>query len=220
MEANTVGYAFAAYLAGLKAVQCAMWYGRIKWKSDLFPRSEWSGFQNEAAEQCRKWCVNPMSFSNVSDDGQRKQLFQKAFAEGDEAVPLATPMVKVDATQTKVRIRQAVQALTGGTAKTNVRREPAMGGHPLMQNPEFFAVCDGLLDSKSVQLAEQASGDTRQIDVDIKEDKQLLKDFRTAVEAPAGRQGVWPAFAAQQQEIRDLLKQIAKEAVERTGGNK
>ncbi|MBI4869883.1 MAG: hypothetical protein HY816_23325 [Candidatus Wallbacteria bacterium] len=217
IEANTVGYAFAAYLAGLKAVQVVLWYGRLKWKPDIYPISQWSGYQAEAVEQCRKWAIDPMAFSNVSDESERRQLFQKAFASGDEAVPLAQPMVKVDSSKTKVRIRQAVQAMTAGAAKTAGKGDQPIGGHPLMANPEFLDVCDGMLDSRSVKVQEQASGDTRQIDVQVTEDKQLLKDFQAAAEAQPGRKGIWPAFAAQQQEMRDLMRTLAREAVQRAG---
>jgi hypothetical protein len=217
IEANTVGYAFAAYLAGLKAVQVVLWYGRLKWKPDIYPISQWSGYQAEAVEQCRKWAIDPMAFSNVSDESERRQLFQKAFASGDEAVPLAQPMAKVDSSKTKVRIRQAVQAMTAGAAKTAGKGDQPIGGHPLMANPEFLDVCDGMLDSRSVKVQEQASGDTRQIDVQVSEDKQLLKDFQAAAEAQPGRKGIWPAFAAQQQEMRDLMRTLAREAVQRAG---
>lgn len=190
--ANTTGYVFSAYCTAVKGVLYALWYGRIKWHKEIYPRSEWQGYVQEAVEQAHKWCEDPFSFSGSTAETESAKRFTALFAapsNGDEVAPstadAALPLIEPE--KTLANVAAAVSGYE--EAKSKTPRVSAFGGkngensHVLLQGTEFIKLGNTLMQSKSLQVEEKNEGTFHMVRTHIKNKKAFLKDLATALKS-------------------------------------
>lgn len=185
--ANTVGYVFTAYMTAVKGICYALWYGRIKWKPDLYPRSEWQPYVLESVEQARKWCKDPFSFSNSSLEVADAARFQGLFKQPDlsnevEQVREEAPLV--DSNETLANVTAAVASYQNNRKRAPMASafgnptDPEHGNsHLMLQNDKLIALGGELLKSQSIKLEEHAEGGFHQVRARVLSKKKFMVDM-------------------------------------------
>ena len=182
--ANTTGYVFSAYITALKATEYALWYGRVKWHSDLYPRSEWQGYVAEAVDQAHKWCADPFSFSGSSAETANAAMFKTLFvapAQGEEVAP-AGDLTEVNPDQTLANIANAVAGYDEHQSK--MPRVSAFGGkgpegevsHVMLQQARFIKLGQKLLTTKNIKVQETGEGAFHEVRTQITSKRKFLAD--------------------------------------------
>lgn len=222
--ANTTGYVFAAYITAVKGVLYALWYGRIKWKPDLYPRSQWQGFLLESVEQTRKWCADPFSFSGSSSELSAAVGFTALFKAPGHAELEVAPSVEaapVAPEFTNAQVARAVAAYEQEAGKRPLVRafgrasnHDSGSSHVLLQHSRFVKLGQKLMASGGIKLEERADGAYHQVRARVTSKRKFMKDLSSML-----KQGGAAPFAADARVARgaggaveDFFGELAKDA--------
>lgn len=186
-KSNTTGYVFSAYMTAVKGVLYALWYGRIKWKPDLYPRTEWQGYLLESVEQARKWCGDPFSFSNASADLKQSDRFAGLFKTpelGDEVAPVREEAPLVESSETLANVAAAV-----GAYQAQAKRQPMVSpfgnpkdperanSHLMLQSERLVALGQKLMACPSIKVEERAEGGFHEVRCKVVSKRKFMVDM-------------------------------------------
>lgn len=185
--ANTTGYVFTAYMTAVKGILYALWYGRIKWKPDLYPRTEWQGYVLESVEQARKWCKDPFSFSNSSLEAADAARFQGLFKQPDlsnEVEPVREEAPLEDSAATLARVTAAVESYSANRKRAplvssfgNPKDAEHGNSHIMLQNEKLVALGGELLKCQSIKLEERTEGGFHHVRARVLSKKKFMVDM-------------------------------------------
>ncbi len=188
-HAELAGLGYGAYLTALKGILWASWYGYLKWKPSVFPRSEWQRTFEESVVYTRDWCKDPQSFSGSASEALRVGLFDRFSAEAfsPRAEPRTTELTERDPAAAAHRVRNAVQELITGdggpvagirTSRPGlVARTVYPASHGMLRDDQLVSLGAELANSSGIRMEEKTDGSFWSVEPVVVDAKAMGRDL-------------------------------------------
>lgn len=230
-NARASGYVYSAYLGAVKGAMIALWYGRLKWKPELYPKTDWDPFVDMSADQTLRWCLSPQSFASSSQEIEQRQNF--AQREGGEEqlfsedLPPAPEMQDVSPEDALAELKTAMNVYRTEEQAEAAAAAPASHGlrgcdvcrrdsHVLLDSSRFVELGNALLTSGAMSLVEQRHEAFHVVRIKVQSKRRLLKEMVSFLGSDlfAVSEG---AEATEEDDFFTQLKQLAEKGLDTAG---